>query len=73
MSIIVTPLSEAIGAEIVGVDLSLPVSGNDLQIINSAIEKYLVIVVRAQRFSPKSFCRRFGYLEKRWSNILRIR
>ena len=52
MSIIVTPLSEAIGAEIVGVDLSLPVSGNDLQIINSAIEKYLVIVVRAQRFSP---------------------
>ena len=54
VSITVTPLSEAIGAEIVGVDLSLPVSGNDLQIINSAIEKYLVIVVRAQRFSPKS-------------------
>ena len=54
MNITVTPLSEAIGAEIVGVDLSLPVSNNDLQIINSAIEKYLVIVVRAQSFSPKS-------------------
>ena len=54
MSITVTPLSETIGAEIVGVDLSLPVSDNDIQIINSAIEKYLVIVVRAQRFSPKS-------------------
>ena len=44
MSIIVTPLSEAIGAEIVGVDLSLPVSDNDLQIINSTIEKYLIMI-----------------------------
>ena len=60
MSISVTPLSEAIGAEIVGVDLSLPVSDSELQTINSAIEKYLVIVVRAQRFSPKSLLSAVG-------------
>ena len=54
MSISVTPLSEAIGAEIKGVDLSLSVSACDVQIIHAAIEQNLVIVLRDQRFSPQT-------------------
>jgi taurine dioxygenase len=54
VSISVTPLSEAIGAEIIGVDLSLPVSVDDLQIIHTAIEQNLVVVLRDQRFDPQS-------------------
>ena len=49
VSINVTPLSEAIGAEIKGVDLSLSVSASDLQIIHTAIVQNLVVVIRDQR------------------------
>ena len=74
MSISVTPLSEAIGAEIKGVDLSLSVSACDVQIIHAAIEQNLVIVLRDQRFSPQTLLsgiRLFGEtMEQHLTDIL---
>lgn len=52
MSVTVTPLSATIGAEIQGVDLSGPVSLNDLTVIKQALIDNLVLVIRDQKLDP---------------------
>ena len=52
VNIEVVPLSDAIGAEITGVDLSKAISPNELMIIKQAMIDHLVIVVRGQKLDP---------------------
>ena len=52
MSISVRPLSEALGAEIRGVDLSGPVGAAEVARIEQALIDHLVVVVREQSLSP---------------------
>ena len=64
MSIIISPLSEACGAEITGVDMKKTLSREEAAIIYQAWLDHLVIVIRAQdNLTPdeqKEFCKKFG-------------
>ena len=54
MDITINPLSKAIGAEILGVDLSEKVDSEDLFRINLAMQKSLVLVFRNQKLEPNN-------------------
>ncbi|WP_430736665.1 TauD/TfdA dioxygenase family protein [Pseudomonas parafulva] len=62
----IRPFSGAVGAEIVGLDLSRPVNADDFQRIHRAHLDHHVLVFREQRISPDqqiAFSRRFGELQ----------
>ena len=66
MSIIVSPLSEAIGARIEGVDLSRELDGGTFDTIKNALFEHAIIVVPGQTLNEddqERFCRYFGELE----------
>ena len=68
----VMPLSKAIGADIVGVDLSQPLSEADFQTIFNAWMDHLVLRFRGQDLNKDDlleFSRRFGELDKAPINI----
>jgi len=59
----VTPLSDACGAEITGVDLSGPLDDVSFSAIHRALLDHCVIVIRDQNLTPEAhiaFSRRFG-------------
>jgi len=67
-SLTVKPLSPALGAEIVGVDLRQDVPADTFAEIVDAWHKYLVILFRGQSLSEDDqmrFAQRFGVLQKR--------
>jgi taurine dioxygenase len=66
------PLSKSIGADIVGVDLSRPLSDSDFQAIHAAWMTHLVLRFRAQKLTKDElleFSQRFGELDKAPINI----
>ena len=63
----VRPLSDACGAEIVGVDLSKPLDTQTLNAVEQAWYEHLVIIFRDQDMSNDDqvrFCKYFGDLEE---------
>src|SRR5262245_23095945 len=68
MDIVVTPLSDACGAEISGVDLTKPLSQGTVRAIKDAWAKYLVLVFRGQSIDQEQqlrFASYFGDLGSR--------
>ena len=66
MSIQVTPLSEALGAEITGVDLSQELNPDDFEAVNRAWLRHKVIVIPGQDLAEDDqmrFARLFGELQ----------
>lgn len=66
MAITVSPLSEAIGARIEGVDLSRELDGGTFDAIRNALFDHAIIVVPGQTLhedDQERFCRYFGELE----------
>ena len=61
MPIRVTPLSQALGAEISGVDLTTPLDPETVVAINQAWLEHLVIVIRGQQLSDEDQVRFAGY------------
>lgn len=62
----VRPFSAAVGAEIVGLDLSRPLNDADFARVHQAHLDYNVVVFRDQRITPQQqidFSRRFGVLQ----------
>ncbi|MBB5389921.1 MULTISPECIES: TauD/TfdA family dioxygenase [unclassified Herbaspirillum] len=62
----IRPLGGPLGVEIVGLDLNLPVSDDELARIRGAFVKHGVAVFRDQRITPEqhiAFSRRFGPLQ----------
>lgn len=53
MAVLITPLSENIGAEVTGVDFSQPLPAAGLADIEQALLDHLVVVVRDQSLDPK--------------------
>jgi len=51
----VTPLSDALGAEVTGIDLREPVSDADRKAMEDAFIEHLVLVVRDQELNPAQF------------------
>ncbi len=67
MAIAVTPLSEALGAEIAGVDLGRDLDGDTFSRIADAWREHLVLVFRGQRLSTEeqiAFASHFGALQE---------
>jgi taurine dioxygenase len=67
MTLQVNRIGRALGAEIVGVDLSRPVEDAAFAAIHRALLDHLVVAVRDQEISPAdhiAFSRRFGPLEE---------
>jgi alpha-ketoglutarate-dependent 2,4-dichlorophenoxyacetate dioxygenase len=63
----VKPLHALFVAEITGVDLTLPVSRDDLKVIWDAFNEHQILVIRDQAFDDESqmrFSRHFGTLER---------
>ena len=63
----VAPLSDALGAEISGLDLSRPLDAAAARRIEEAWHEHLVLLFRGQDLSNEAqvrFCRRFGALER---------
>jgi taurine dioxygenase len=61
------PLSNALGAEIVGVDLSRPLRDADVDAIRAAWHDHLVLLFRNQALTPEAhiaFSRHFGELDR---------
>ena len=52
MTLTVSPLSDCLGAEITGVDLSKPVADADVAAMEKALTDHLLIVVRDQSLTP---------------------
>ncbi len=70
MNMTVTPISDALGAEVIGPDLAGEISDATIAAINDALLKHLVLVFRGQKLSPPeqiAFARRFGDLVRRIS------
>ena len=66
MSIEVCPVTQSFAAEIGGVDLSQPLSGDDEAAIKAAFWKYAVLVFPDQELTPQQhidFSRKFGPIE----------
>ena len=64
----VTPLSPVLGAEISGVDLSRPLTPDEVEQIRAAWQKYIVLVIRGQDVTleqQKAFAANFGDLGER--------
>ena len=65
----ITPLSDALGAEVEGVDLKTPQDAATIEALRAAFSEYLVLVVRGQdELTPEHqmrFCEFFGALGKR--------
>ena len=62
----VRPFSGAVGAEIIGLDLSRPINDDDFSRIHRAHLDHHVVVFRDQRITPEQqidFSRRFGVLQ----------
>lgn len=62
----IRPFSGAVGAEIIGLDLALPVNDEDFARIHRAHLEHHVVVFRDQRITPEqqiAFSRRFGVLQ----------
>lgn len=62
----IRPFSDAVGAEITGLDLAKPVNAEDFTLIHRAHLDHHVLVFRDQRISPDqqiAFSRRFGALQ----------
>ncbi|SFI46694.1 taurine dioxygenase [Collimonas sp. OK307] len=62
----IRPIEGPLGAEILGLDLRLPVSAQDLARIRAALVRHNVLVFREQRITPEqhvAFSRRFGPLQ----------
>ena len=69
MALTVHPFDTALAAEIRGLDLSCDIDGDTFEQIESAWNKYSVLVFRDQEITPAdhiSFTRRFGELEIHW-------
>jgi taurine dioxygenase len=67
-SVKVTPLSPACGAELSGIDLSKPLSRQEVDAVKAAWDKYLVLVFRGQQLSQDDqlrFASYFGDLGSR--------
>ena len=60
MSVTVTPLSTALGAAIEGVDMSKPVSGDNLAAMEQAMTDHLLIVIRNQSLDPDQLLAALG-------------
>ncbi|VTU13995.1 Alpha-ketoglutarate-dependent taurine dioxygenase [Variovorax sp. SRS16] len=63
----VTPSGAALGAEIRGIDASVPLADADLALVLQALHTHKVVVLRDQLLQPAqqiAFCARFGSLEE---------
>ena len=66
MNILIKNLDAPLGAEIAGVDLSKPLSQDDVETIEETWRERLVVVFRGQRLSDPqllAFSRNFGELD----------
>jgi len=67
----IRPLSYALGAEIIGVDLSKPLADDTFEAIRQAWLDHCVLLFRGQKFGPAdhvAFSRRFGELDPNDAN-----
>ena len=55
MSIAVSPLGDALGVAITGVDLTQTVLPSDLEVMKQAMRKHLVMVIRGQSLSSQQY------------------
>lgn len=55
MTLAITPLSDALGAEVTGIDLAGPVDKRDADRMEAALTERLVLVVRDQKFTPPQY------------------
>ena len=66
LSVEIVPLSDAIGAEITGVDLTRPMSDAVLETVTGAFLAHKIILFRGQNLEPEDqtrFARRFGDIQ----------
>lgn len=66
-SMVVTPIAGALGAEVAGVDLSVPLSEDTINAIKNALAEHLVLFFREQKLTReqhKAFTSRFGELHR---------
>ena len=55
MTVSISPLSDALGAEVTGIDLTAPVDAADLDAMQRALQDHLVMVIRDQRLNPEQY------------------
>jgi taurine dioxygenase len=55
MRLSITPIRQNFGAEVSGIDLSIPVSAPDKQSLNDSLAQYAVLVFRDQSLTPPQF------------------
>jgi taurine dioxygenase len=61
MTVSIVPMSDALGAEVAGVDLRRPLDPATVKTINDAFDRYVVLVFRGQELSEAEQLRAAGY------------
>jgi taurine dioxygenase len=60
MTLSIASLSDCLGAEITGVDLSAPVAAADIAAMEAALSEHLLMVIRDQRLDPEQLLAALG-------------
>lgn len=69
----IRPLSDALGAEITGLDLTRPIDGAEKKQIQDAFLKHHLLCLRSEPLEPADFARVAGYFGKPQLQLLRRR
>ncbi len=71
MALEIRPLSDALGAEIIGADLTNPLSDEDAKAVDDAFLKYHLLCFRSQPLEPVDFARVARYFGEPQMQLLR--
>lgn len=55
MTLTITPLADALGVAVTGIDLNQPVAAADLDAMRQALQDHLVLVIRGQALNPVQY------------------
>lgn len=69
----IRPLSDALGAEVTGLDLTRPIDGAEKEKIQDAFLKHHLLCLRSEPLEPADFARVAGYFGKPQLQLLRRR
>ena len=71
MKLVINPLNDTLGAEIIGGDYSKQLNSDEIIILNQAFLKYHLVCLRSNKLTPKEFLKLANYFGKPFTEVTR--